>query len=414
MRKSEESVAKIGSLISEGCDISAGINEAVVSAKKRFSVVELRAQKMLERAKRNADKIVSKAKKQAAVIAEKARLRVLLYAEKNKKKADSVAKKKTDSEKKDKEQYWVENWKRYNESLKDRGRITLYLSPKVLRDWKKMAKKKVVGERQYPDSIIEMCLSVHFIYGLALRQTQGFVESLLGLMGYNDLIVPDYSTICRRQGGLLVNISHRFEDADASVHMALDSTGLKVYGEGEWKVRQHGCSKRRKWMKLHIAIDVKTQEIIEAKLTDNTVHDADAAVEMVAGKVEKLASFRGDGAYDKLKLREKLGSEVLQIIPPPENAVIQKSSPEKPLPPYLEQRNAAVEALEIQDRAQWKIDIGYHERSLNEVVMFRYKTAFGGRLQARKTENQVTETMLKCKILNLFWLMGMPNATKVV
>lgn len=105
-------------------------------------------------------------------------------------------------------------------------------------------KKKVVGERQYPDSIIEMCLSVHFIYGLALRQTQGFVESLLALMGYKNLLVPNYSTICRRQGSLLVNISHRFEangqDGRPSIHMALDSTGLKVYGEGEWKVRQHG------------------------------------------------------------------------------------------------------------------------------------------------------------------------------
>jgi Transposase DDE domain len=388
----------------------AGEGSAVV---KSASKAALRSERIIKRAHEKAAKIVSSAKKKAASIAERAKLQELLYAEKREKKAKLLAAKVIESAEKHKAAYQVENWKAYNESLKARGEITLYLSPEVLRELKNMSKKKVVGERQYSDSLIEMCLSVHVIYGLALRQTQGFVESLLKLMGYKNAIVPDYSTICRRQGGILVNISRRFE-GNEKIHMALDSTGLKVYGEGEWKVRQHGCSKRRTWMKLHIAIDVKTQEIIEVKLTDNTIHDADAAVAMLADKVEKLASFRGDGAYDKSKLREKLGAEVVHIIPPPENAVVQKSSLKKPLPVYLEQRNKAVEILETQERSQWKKDIGYHERSLNETVMFRYKTAFGGRLQARKWENQVTETLLKCKILNLFWLTGMPNAAKVV
>jgi Transposase DDE domain len=268
-------------------------------------------------------------------------------------------------------------------------------------------KKKVVGKRQYPDSVIEMCLLVHFMYRLPLRQVQGYVRDLLDKMGYWTLPVPDYSTICRRQGDIFVGQS--FDDeGTGNIHIALDSTGLKVYGEGEWKVRQHGYGKHRTWMKLHIAIDVVTQRIVAAILTDNSQHDGTVAIDLLTGKVEKLASFRGDGAYDSFGLREVLGENTVQIIPPPENAILQPDTIKSPLPAHLKQRNDAVQAIEEKGRVEWKKESGYHLRSLNEVVMFRYKNTFGDRLQARKFENQLTEVLLKCKVLNIFVETGLP------
>ena len=264
-----------------------------------------------------------------------------------------------------------------------------------------------MGQRQYPDSIIEMCLMVHSIYRLAFRQVEGFVRDLLKKMGYGNLPVPSYSTICRRQAGVFVGQSLDY-DENGQIHLALDSTGLKVYGEGEWKVRQHGYSKHRTWMKLHIAIDVKTQKIVAAKLTTNSEHDGTVAIDLLTGKTEKLSAFSGDGAYDSFGLREVLGENVTQIIPPPENAVLQPDTEKNPLPPHLKQRNDAVTAIAEKGRAEWKKDAGYHVRSLNEVVMFRYKSTFGGTLQARKFENQVTEVLLKCKVLNLFVETGLP------
>lgn len=264
-----------------------------------------------------------------------------------------------------------------------------------------------MGQRQYPDSIIEMCLMVHSIYRLALRQVQGFVRDLLQKMGYRDLPVPDYSTICRRQAGIFIGQSLDY-DENGQIHIALDSTGLKVYGEGEWKVRQHGYSKHRTWMKLHIAIDVKTQKIVAAKLTTNSEHDGTVAVDLLTGKTEKIASFRGDGAYDGFGVREMLSETVTQIIPPPDNAVLQPDTAQNPLPPHLKQRNDAVMAIAEKGKGEWKKESGYHIRSLNEVVMFRYKVTFGGRLQARKFENQLTEVLLKCKVLNLFVETGLP------
>ncbi|KAA6306409.1 hypothetical protein EZS27_041935, partial [termite gut metagenome] len=195
--------------------------------------------------------------------------------------------------------------------------------------------------------------------------------------------------------------------------IGIDSTGLKVYGEGEWKVRKHGWSKHRTWRKLHVCIDLSTQEILSVELTGNEEDDASTGSKMLEGKTGNIHSFHGDGAYDKFGFREVLGIGIEQIIPPPKNAVIQKAKGKKPLPDYLIQRNRAVEYINKHGSKSWKEQNGYHRRSLNEVVMFRYKTIFGGELDARALKNQKTEVKLKCLTLNKFIGMGMPDAYKV-
>lgn len=197
-------------------------------------------------------------------------------------------------------------------------------------------------------------------------------------MGKGSFAVPDYTTLCRRQSSLPVKISERLAKGE-NIEIAIDSTGLKVYGEGEWKVRKHGVSKRRTWRKLHIGIDTDTQEIVAVELTTNGEDDASTATKMLEGKTDKLRSFRGDGAYDDFDFRKTLGTGVQHIIPPPKNAVIKKGAKKKPLPVYLEQRNEAVLFIHEHGSKAWKIQNEYHKRSLNDVAMFRYKAIFGQR-----------------------------------
>lgn len=310
-----------------------------------------------------------------------------------------------------KDKYKVRNWGSYNKSLVERGNITLWLDPSVMRAWRDIPKKKVVGSEQYPACVIQCCLLLGKVYRQPLRQTTGFVRSLLNLLGLGAYKVPDYSTLCRRQGSLSAEVSEAIEPGK-KLDIAIDSTGLKVYGEGEWKVRKHGASKRRVWQKMHIGIDIHTQQILLVKLTSHSVDDAKAAADMVEGE-KRLRSFWGDGAYDDFHFREVLGPDVRQVIPPPKDAVEHKSSKKKEVPAYLEQRNEAVRFIHEQGREEWKKQSEYHLRSRNETVMFRYKTTFGGKLEARKEANQSTEIILKCKILNRFRQTGMPQAYKV-
>jgi hypothetical protein len=232
-------------------------------------------------------------------------------------------------------------------------------------------------------------------------------------MGKSDYPIPDYSTLCRPNGGLSVEISNRLDKGENLV-VGIDSTGLKVYGEGEWKVRKHGWSKHRTWRKLHVCIDLVTQEILSVELTGNDQDDASVGAGMLKSKTGNLESFKGDGAYDKFGFREVLVHKVRQVIPPPKNAVVTLPKKKKPVPEHLKQRNEAIEYIHKAGSKSWKEKEGYHQRSLNEVVMFRYKTIFGGELKARKIESQSTEVKLKCMLLNQFTRMGMPDSYKVV
>jgi hypothetical protein len=254
-----------------------------------------------------------------------------------------------------KDTYKVKNWKAYNKNLVQRGSLSIWLEDSVIRSWRDIdVAKKVVGEPLYADCVIQCCLILGIVYHQPLRQTTGFVASLLALLGHGHFAIPDYSTLCRRQSCLSVEVSKALS-GNRKLDIAIDSTGLKVYGEGEWKVRKHGASKRRTWRKLHIGIDVHTQEIVCAELTSNAEDDATTASRILKGKTDKLKSVRGDGGYDKFEFRATLGDGVKQIIPPPSNAVVHKGTKKKPAPPYLTQRNAAVEFMGTQERKQWNI-----------------------------------------------------------
>jgi len=129
--------------------------------------------------------------------------------------------------------YKTTNWRSYNEALKLRGSLTIWFDPEMR--WEAKPSGKRGRQQSYSDTAIQTCLTMKVLFGMALRQTTGFVASLLKLIGLN-WAVPDFSTLCRRQKERVVNIPYR--GSDGPLHLLVDSTGIKAEGEGEWHARK--------------------------------------------------------------------------------------------------------------------------------------------------------------------------------
>ena len=261
--------------------------------------------------------------------------------------------------------------------------------------------------------MIVLGLTLQAVYHQALRGTQGLLTSVLQLMGQGHLPVPDYTTLCRRRATLFVELP-RFRTGDA-VHLVVDSTGCKIYGEGEWKVRQHGWSKHRTWRKLHIGMDEAGGEILAAVLTGNEVADSARVPELLQQVPEALEAFLGDGAYDKrccyaaLQEREREQGQPIQVtIPPRHGARIWQHGNCRGEPLA---RDENVRWIRQVGRSGWKEDSGYHRRSLVETMMFRLKTIFGEKLGARRLDSQATEARIRCRALNIMTGLGMPQSS---
>lgn len=301
--------------------------------------------------------------------------------------------------------YKIDNWSEYNKNLKNRGSLTLWISDDVAETWYATQQKIKKGYPfKYSSEAIQLCLMIKKVFHQKYRQTTGLIASVFQIMKVL-LDVPDYTTLSRRAGTLKVNIPKKEKD---NVVIIIDSTGLKVYGEGEWKVRQHGYSKRRTWKKLHIGVDIDG-EIRVAEVTENDVADGDVVANGILDQEKaKIDAFAGDGAYDKKKVYdvciEKKINEIL--IPPQKNAKIWKHGNLKD-PPYPRDEN--LRAIRKSTRKKWKEPSGYHTRSLSETAMYRLKTIFGEKIDSRKAENQKTEALIMCAALNVMTHNGMPK-----
>jgi hypothetical protein len=312
------------------------------------------------------------------------------------------------SKKRQKIKYKVTNWTSYNQSLIERGSLTIWITPEVLTAWKDKRAAQRGGQFKYSELAIEALLTLKHLLRLPYRATQGFAISLLSLMDLT-IEVPNYSTICRRSNSLRVNLPKSNQPVR---HIVIDSTGLKVYGEGEWKVRKHGHSKRRTWRKLHLSVNVETQEIVAERLTTNSVDDATAGVEMLQNMAETPKMVGGDGAYDKRKFYNECQTQEIDkiVVPPQRNAKIWQHGNLGKAP---HPRDENLRYIRRYGRKKWKTDSNYHQRSLAETAMFRFKTIFGPQLNARSDEQQQTEVAIKCAILNRFTALGMPDTHAV-
>jgi IS5 family transposase len=308
-----------------------------------------------------------------------------------------------------KELYRVKNWSEYEKALVQRGSITFWLSGNIEKVWLYTGEKQRGSQYDYSDKAIEIMLTLKEVFHLTNRGVEGFVRSLFQMMKI-DLPVPDHSTLSRRGKTLKVKLS---KQASSSLNLVLDSTGLKIYGEGEWKVRKHGYSKRRTWRKLHLGADPESGEIQAVLLTENNVSD-DAAVKELLEQIEQtLLACAADGAYDKRKVYDALNRhspEVEILIPPRKNARIWQHGNSKT---ERLKRDENLRYIRKHGRRQWKDDSGYHMRSLAETAMFRLKTIFGGELSARLLETQTTQALIRCWALNKMTHLGMPESYQV-
>ena len=237
------------------------------------------------------------------------------------------------------------------------------------------------------DTKVDQCLLViKQVFHLPLRAMSGLARSLVQLMGLETSWCR-YSQVCRRQQRLEVAIP-RSSSREEGLHVVMGSTGLKVFGEGEWKVRQHGYSKRRTWRKVHLGVHADTHEGVAALVTTNGVGDG----EILPALLDQFddPQLLADGAYDShacYQAIEARGGKA--VIPPCEDAVPWPVTDETP---YAAQRNAALATIETHGRTAWKHAVGYHRRSLAE-TMYRLKTySVPGSGHAVSTAKSLTST----------------------
>jgi hypothetical protein len=275
--------------------------------------------------------------------------------------------------------------------------------------WMYTGEKQRGSQFEYSDQAILVMLTVKEVFHLTNRGVEGFVRSLFRLIKI-DLPVPDHSTLSKRGKGLKVNLPKK---SSQSLNIVMDSTGLKIHGEGEWKVRQHGVSKRRTWRKLHVGANPEDGEIQAVLLTENNISD-DEAVEALLGHIKQdIEKFAADGAYDKRKVYDSLNAHspgVNILIPPRKNARIWKHGNSKA---ERLKRDENLRSIRKHGRKEWKKQSGYHIRSLAETAMFRLKTIFGDELSARLLETQTTQALIRCAALNKMTHLGMPQSYKV-
>ena len=296
--------------------------------------------------------------------------------------------------------YKTTNWADYNASLKARGSLTVWLDKDM--QWYATVSGKRGRQRTFSDAAIQFCLSIKCLFGLALRQSLGLVESLLRLAGL-DWRVPDFSTVCRRQKDLSVKLPYR--PSTTALDLLVDSTGIKFLGEGEWKCKKHGAEYRRQWRKVHLAIDARTLDIRAIEVTDNGTGDAPMLPELLSQILpdEPIASVGGDGAYDTKACHAAIALRNAQaIIPPRKNARAWKGTQAG-----ASSRNEALRACQRLGRRIWKKWSGYHRRSLVETKMNCFKR-LGERVMARTFERQVTELHIRVALLNRFSQLGRP------
>lgn len=318
-------------------------------------------------------------------------------------------------------QYRITNWKDYNASLVARGSVTVWLSDDVLTAWNKPAPSGKAGHpKTYSDVAIQTALTVQAVYHLPLRATEGFVQSLLFLLGCAHLKSPDYSTLSYRSGDLVVPMSNRVRQALAAgenLHIAVDSTGVKLYGESEWKVRKHGWSKRRTWRKVHLGVDVSTNLIPTSELTTSETADGHMVKPLLDNLPDecRIETLYGDGAYDLWDIYDVcMARNITLLAPPRANARDQYYEPtDRQYYPSQTLRNKMVRYAEKHGVTAWKQDTGYHKRSLSETAMYRFKTIFGANITARTLKRQQTQVKIRINALNEMTMLGMPKTVVI-
>jgi len=274
-----------------------------------------------------------------------------------------------------KQKHRVTNWTEYNEGLRRRGDLAVWISEDALALWSAPRRTTRGGQPRYSDLAIELCLTLGVVFHQPLRQTQGFMRSIAALLEVN-IAVPDFSTLSRRGNGLILQTRPRV-DSHAAIHLVVDSTGLKILGEGEWLEEKHKTKRnRRSWRKLHLGLDLVSGKIVCSDLTKDDVGDPTALPELLDQVDGPVDRFLADGAYDGEPtsdlLAARFGSTIEVTIPPPRNAILSPNAAQN-----LRARDCHIADITACGRMAWQKATGYNQRSRGETLMAAGKPSSG-------------------------------------
>jgi transposase len=307
-----------------------------------------------------------------------------------------------------KARYRIDNWRAYDAALRDRGDLTVWVTPEALAAWHPPQTGHRGRSPTYSDVAIETGMLLRLAFGRPWRQTEGLLRSVAQLMNL-EIRIPDHTTLSRRSaaGALATDLAR----ATGPVHVVIDSTGLKVYGAGEWHREKHGGRDRRTWRKLHLAVDPNSGAILACELTDKDEGDPTQVEPLLDQVTGDIASVTADGAYDgdpvyQAVAKRAPGADV--IIPPRATAKRGAHADQAPT-----QRDRHIETIAQRGRLGWQRATGYGRRSLGETAMFRYKTLIGRRLRARSLPGQRVEAWMGCVVINRMTRLGMPVSCRV-
>jgi hypothetical protein len=313
-----------------------------------------------------------------------------------------------------KKSYNVRDWKAYDQGLQNRGNLTIWFAEDAINAWNASRPERMKRGRPclYSDLAIETSHILRLVYKQPLRQTEGFIKSIVTLL-HLDLIVPDHTTLSRR--ARKISIAKNPNIFKEKLVVIVDGTGLKVFGEREWMNTKHGTKQRKVWRKLNIAIDDEG-EILSSTLTTHEVSDVSQVPDLLEEIEVPIDEFIGDaGGYDHAKTYETLLHH--------EQKTGQEHSISAVIPPNIgfkpkhendsAQRKKNIDHLHAVGRQKWQKDTRYGRRSGVENTIYRYKTIIGRTLRSQDTANQNTEVKIGVNILNRMKALGMPKARSV-
>ncbi|OOY14404.1 IS5 family transposase [Thioclava sp. DLFJ4-1] len=301
--------------------------------------------------------------------------------------------------------YSMKNWSSYNEALRTRGSMLIWIDRKMA--WFAPPEKRPGRSTVFWDAAIQFCLSVKVLLQLPLRQTAGMVAHLLRLAGL-DWTVPDFSTLCRRQKTLVVQIPYR--RVDGRLNLLVHSTGIKFLGDGEWQARKHGVRGRRQWRKVHLAMDTATSDIRAIEFTPSGDGDSPIKPDLLGQipKDEQIGTVTADEAYHTRRCQAAITARLaVPIIP-----VRKNGRPWKENGPAAKARNETLRATKHYGKAFWNTWTGFHARSRVEAKMRGIKE-FGERIAAKDPDLQTAEIPIRVALMNRFNALGTAEIVRV-
>src|SRR5215207_7914017 len=285
-----------------------------------------------------------------------------------------------------KQRHRITNWAEYDAAPRQRGSLTVWFTDEAIAAWRAEPRRTRGGQPHYSALAIRTALTLRAVFGLALRQTEGLIGSILRLLGL-DLAVPDHSTLSRRAE--ILEVPRPCSSSREPVHLLVDSTGLRLCGPGEWLIEKHGTRRRRSWRKLHIGVDAETGQILASELTTSDVDDGSQVGPLLDQITAPLASFIGDGAYDQAGIYGTVAQrhpEADVIVPPRSTAVPSETADSAPT-----QRDRHLQNIAEHGRMGWQKRSGYNKRARAEATIGRWKQVIGDGLRAHTDERRATE-----------------------